>query len=98
MYSVGGRGVISVVSNPAPALTGALYRDYRAGRLDAAASGQIALRSLIESLFCEANPQPVKMAMHLLGMMSAAVRPPLVIATEDARRRLKDDLARLDLL
>ncbi len=98
MYSVGGRGVISVVSNPAPARTAALYRDYRAGRIDDAAAGQIALRGLIDSLFCEANPQPAKMAMHLLGAMSPVVRQPLLTASEAARDRLVSDLTALGLL
>ncbi len=98
MYAVGGRGVISVVSNVAPALTGKLYRDYRAGDIDAAASGQVALRALIESLFCEANPQPAKMAMHLLGRMGPHVRLPLQTATEGTSLRLEADLRALNLL
>ena len=95
MYAVGGRGVISVVSNCAPALTAALYRDYRAGRVQEAARGQVALRSLIESLFCESNPQPAKMAMHLLGLMEPVTRLPLLTACEATRARLRRDLKSL---
>lgn len=98
MYSVGGVGVISVVSNPAPALTAALYRDFRAGKIDAAAQGQIALRGLISALFCEANPQPAKMAMHLLGTCSPVVRMPLHTALDSTRERLVTELTRLGLL
>ena len=98
MYSVGGHGVISVVSNVAPAATSKLYRDFKSGDVVAAAAGQIALRALIESLFCEANPQPAKMAMHLMGAMSPATRLPLVTASDATRERLADDLNRLGLL
>lgn len=98
MYAVGGKGVISVVSNVAPALTCALYRDYRAGKTRAAATGQVRLRALIDSLFCEANPQPAKMALHLMGMMTPVARLPLITATDATRARLSDDLAALGLL
>ncbi len=98
MYSVGGRGVISVVSNCAPALTVALYRQHRAGQTSTAGRGQIALRALIETLFSEPNPQPAKMAMHLLEMMSPVTRLPLQTASEATRARLMSDMSALGLL
>ena len=98
LYAVGGHGVISVMSNPAPALTAALYRDFRAGRIDAAAKGQQALHPLIKTLFSEPNPQPAKMAMHLLGVMNPDVRMPLVTASEATRVALERDLRALGLL
>lgn len=97
-YSVGGRGVISVMSNPAPAQTAALYRDFRAGRVDAAARGQVALHALIRTLFSEPNPQPAKMAMHLLGLMSPAARLPLLTAGPATAAQLRLDLQGLGLL
>ena len=97
MYAVGGRGVISVVSNCAPALTAALYRDFRAGRTDAAGRGQVALRSLIDTLFNEPNPQPAKMAMHLLGLMLPVTRLPLLTASDATRTRIARDLRDLGL-
>ena len=98
LFAVGGHGVISVMSNPAPALTAALYRDFRAGRLDAAAKGQQALHPLIKTLFSEPNPQPAKMAMHLLGLMNPDVRMPLVTASAATREALTRDLQTLGLL
>ncbi len=97
MYAVGGRGVISVVSNCAPLQTAALYRDFRAGRIDAAAQGQIALRSLIAALFSEANPQPIKAAMAALGMMQGHVRLPLLQASPEADAKVRRELERLGL-
>ena len=97
-YAVGGHGVISVMSNPAPAQTAALYRDFRAGRVDAAAKGQQALLPLIRTLFSEPNPQPAKMAMHLLGVMEPHTRLPLVTASEATRAALQQNLTELGLL
>ena len=98
IYSVGGHGIISVVSNPAPALTAALYRDARAGRVAAAAQGQVALRALIAALFCESNPQPVKMAMHLLGLIAPCTRLPLLTASPSATEAVRAAMAQLGLL
>ncbi len=98
LFAVGGHGVISVMSNPAPALTAALYRDFRAGRIDAATKGQQALHPLIKTLFSEPNPQPAKMAMHLLGVMNPDVRLPLVTASAATRAALERDLRALGLL
>jgi len=98
MYAVGGRGVISVVSNPAPAQTAALYRLYRAGRVDEAARAQVALLPLIKTLFSEPNPQPCKMAMHLLGLMAPGLRLPMLAAQATTAQALRRDLAELGLL
>ncbi len=98
MYSVGGHGVISVVSNVAPVQTAALYRDYRAGRLAEAADGQLALHPLIKTLFAEPNPQPCKMALHLLGVMEPVARLPLMTAQTSTSAQLRRELATLGLL
>ena len=97
MYSVGCKGVISVVSNPAPALTAALYRDFVAGRTRDAGRGQVALHNLIKVLFSEPNPQPAKMAMHLLGVMAPVARLPLLTATPATREALLRELTTLGL-
>jgi 4-hydroxy-tetrahydrodipicolinate synthase len=98
IYSVGGKGVISVVSNPAPALTAALYNDFRAGRVTEAGQGQVALHGFIKTLFSEPNPQPAKMAMHLLGILGPATRLPLQTASEATARQLRKDMLALGLL
>ena len=97
-YAVGGRGVISVVSNVAPAHTSALWRHYAAGDAQAAARAQVALLPLIKILFSEPNPQPAKMAMHLLGLMQPGCRLPLTEATGATRTALEVALRDLSLL
>jgi 4-hydroxy-tetrahydrodipicolinate synthase len=98
MYSLGARGVISVVSNVAPARTAALWRDFAGGRTAAAAAGQIDLAPLVKTLFSEPNPQPCKMALALLGLMAPAARLPLVTATEATETLLRADLIALGMM
>ncbi len=97
-YAVGGRGVISVVSNVAPARTAALWRDFSAGETEKAARGQVALLPLIKALFSEPNPQPAKLAMHLIGLMTPVCRLPLVTATDATRAALSAELRQLGLM
>lgn len=97
-YAVGGRGVISVVSNVAPARTAALWNDFHAGRVADAAKGQVELLALIKLLFSEPNPQPAKMAMSLLGIMKPVARLPLIEATTATRQGLQAELSRLGLV
>lgn len=75
--ATGGDGVISVVSNPAPALLRALISAYTAGDLAEAQRLNFQQLRLTRLLFRDANPIPVKLAMHLLGRASPEVRSPL---------------------
>lgn len=97
-YAVGGAGVISVVSNCAPAHTAALYRLFSSGQAEAAGKAQVALLPLIRALFSEPNPQPAKMAMHLLGLCEPVTRLPLLTAGEQTKDKLKECLTNLGLL
>lgn len=77
LWAVGGDGVISVVSNPAPALIRALWDAFAAGELTRAQALNFRQLPLTRLLFAEANPIPVKAAMHLLGHCGPDVRSPL---------------------
>lgn len=77
ILSVGGRGVISVLSNVAPKDTHLICQLYFEGKVEAAAKLQIDYSDLVDALFCEVNPIPVKAAMKLLGWNVGAVRMPL---------------------
>ena len=92
LLSLGGRGVISVVSNLCPARMTRLCRLWREGRCAEAAAEQIALVPLCDALFCEVNPIPVKAAMEMAGLCSAEVRLPLAPADERVRARVSDAL------
>lgn len=77
MLSAGAAGVISVASNIVPKEIGDVVRLYFAGKTQAAMELHDRLLPLIDQLFTEVNPIPVKMAAHLLGLGSAIVRAPL---------------------
>jgi 4-hydroxy-tetrahydrodipicolinate synthase len=77
ILSLGGKGVISVLANVAPQDTHLICQLYFEGKVDAAAKLQIDYIDLIDTLFCEVNPIPVKAAMKLLGWNVGSVRMPL---------------------
>ena len=77
ILSVGGKGVISVLSNVAPKATHDMCRLYFEGKVEEAAKIQIDYMDLIEALFSEVNPIPVKTAMRRLGYDAGPLRMPL---------------------
>ena len=87
--SLGGQGVISVVSNIEPVKTQAMAMSALDGDFDTAAALQIELLPLIEHLFCEVNPIPVKAAMKLIGYDCGECRLPLTPASPETRKELK---------
>ncbi len=94
VLSLGGSGVISVVSNLYPELMQALVSAGLDGDFDTAADLQLRLLSLIRALFREVNPIPVKAAMELLGWDCGRCRLPLTRATEETVVELKKLLPR----
>lgn len=87
--SLGAKGVISVVSNLFPEETKAMADGALDGDYDTAAALQIGLMPLIDALFSQPNPIPVKEAMTLLGYDCGPCRLPLSPLSEDQRRRLQ---------
>ena len=77
ILSLGGQGVISVLSNVAPAETNAMVKAALSGDFNTAAALQIQLLPLIKLLFCEVNPIPVKAAMKMIGFDCGSCRLPL---------------------
>lgn len=78
LLSVGGAGVISVLSNIAPKRTVAVWDAWQRGDVAAARKEHAALYALVGWLFAESNPVPCKMALAALGLCSATLRLPLV--------------------
>ncbi len=77
IMSVGGQGVISVLSNLMPKETSRLCHRFLEGDVKGAARRQLELMPLIDALFCEVNPIPVKAAMAAMGWCENCVRLPL---------------------
>ncbi len=89
IMSVGGIGVISVLSNIMPKKTMEICNRFFAGDVKGAAKLQLELLPLINALFCEVNPIPVKAAMSLMGWCENYVRLPLVPMEESHFNHLK---------
>ena len=95
VMALGGKGVISVLSNVLPVETQAMAKAALDGDFDTAASLQISLQPLIELLFCEVNPIPVKEALHLLGYDCGSCRLPLTKLTQENRKKLAEILLQM---
>lgn len=77
IMSLGGIGVISVAANVAPSYMHNLCLNYLNGEIEEARRMQIKLIELVDALFCEVNPIPVKHAMNIMGMNAGPMRRPL---------------------
>ena len=77
IMSLGGKGVISVLSNVAPKETHEIVMDYINGNVASSCKKQLDAIELIKALFCEVNPIPVKHAMNLMGYEVGPLRGPL---------------------
>lgn len=87
--ALGGSGVISVVSNIAPAEMSDLVSLTAAGELEPARALQARLYPVIKAMFLETNPIPVKKALSIMGMIDDELRLPLVSMTEELVPELK---------
>lgn len=92
VMSLGGAGVISVLSNIAPEKTKAMTDAALDGDFDTASALQIQLLPLIQSLFSEVNPIPVKAAMKEIGFDCGPCRLPLTPMSREKFQKLKDVL------
>ncbi len=98
IMSLGGLGVISVVSNILPAAIHNLCQNYWVGNTKIATAAQIKYMGLIKALFCDVNPVPVKTAMNLLGLNVGPCRLPLYPMNENNFYLLKEKLTECNLL
>ncbi|MBE6798004.1 MAG: 4-hydroxy-tetrahydrodipicolinate synthase [Ruminococcaceae bacterium] len=98
MLSVGGSGVISVLSNVAPADTHKMCEEYFKGNVKEAADLQIKYISLINALFSDVNPIPVKEALNIMGFNAGPCRLPLVPMNDAKRAALVDELKKVGLV
>lgn len=98
MMSLGGLGVISVVSNVAPKLMHDMCKLFFDGKLKEAADLQIGINELVDALFAEVNPIPVKAAMNMLGYKAGPVKLPLIEASTATKEKLAKAMKELNIL
>lgn len=98
ILSLGGKGVISVLSNIAPQETHDLVMKFLNGDVKGSQKLQMKYMDVIHKLFCEVNPIPVKRAMAELGYGANAVRRPLTEMEEDHARELIEAMKKVGIL
>ena len=98
LLSIGGSGVISVLSNVAPRQTADICKKWFAGDVKGAWEEQKRALPLIHSLFMEVNPIPVKAGMNLQGKAVGGLRLPLTEMEEAHQEVLKEEMRRYGIL
>lgn len=98
LLSVGGLGVISTIGNIAPKQTSQMVHDYLQGDLKKAKDMQLTQKPLIDAIFAEVNPVPIKAAVSLLGKCELHYRLPLGVPEDATVDRLKKEMTAFGLL
>lgn len=89
ILSLGGLGVISVLSNIEPKFTHDMVMNYLEGKKEKALEAQLKCLPLVEALFCEVNPIPVKEALDILGYDYGIPRLPLIPMSKAGKEKLE---------
>ena len=97
VLSLGGKGVISVLSNILPAQTHEITASYMRGDADTSRKLQLQYLPLIRALFCEVNPIPIKKAMNLMGMEVGGLRMPLSEMEPANASRLAEEMRKVGI-
>ncbi len=92
VLGIGGKGIISVLSNLLPADVKVVVNKFNVGKFKEAQQRFYKLLPLCRAMFFETNPIPIKAAMEMAGLCSSEVRLPLVPLSDDNRKKLKDAL------
>ena len=92
ILSLGGIGVISVLANILPKETHDIVEKYLSGDVEESRKLQLSLNELVNSLFIEVNPIPVKAAMNLMGMEAGELRLPLTDISEQNLEVLRKNM------
>lgn len=98
ILSLGGAGVISVLSNVMPKATSDMCRLFFEGDVDGARKLQLELLPLVKALFCEVNPIPVKAAMSAMGYCENYVRLPLTVMERENEAKLLAEMKKQGLI
>lgn len=98
LLSLGGIGVISVLSNVMPKLTHDMVMSYLNGDVKLSRQLQLSVMNLNKALFCEVNPIPVKEALNMMGWNAGAVRSPLCEMEPQHKELLRKELAAMKLI
>ena len=97
IMSLGGKGCISVLSNLLPKESANMCKDFREGNIKTAAAAQLKYIPLINALFIEVNPIPVKAAMAKIGFCKDYLRSPLTVMEDNTRAVLFEEMRKVGI-
>ena len=98
ILSLGGIGVISVLSNIAPEYTHNIVQNYFDKNIEESSKMQLNAIKLVQALFCEVNPIPIKEALNLLGYNCGIPRLPLIPMSDNKKEVLKKEMQNFGIL
>ncbi len=98
ILSIGGSGVISVFANILPEITHNIVADFLNGNIEESRAAQLKYLEVINDLFLEVNPIPVKAAMNMMGLQAGSLRLPLYEMSESAKAKLERALREVGAL
>lgn len=98
VLSVGGIGVISVLSNIMPEYTHNIVSDFLNGNIKKAIDAQLNVIPLVNALFCEVNPIPVKAALNIMGYNFGTPRLPLIEMSDKNKEVLRNEMTKLNII
>lgn len=98
VLSLGGKGVISVLSNVMPKYTHDMTKKYLEGNVEQATKMQLDVIDLIDALFVEVNPIPVKYALNLMGFNFGKPRLPLIELSDKNKKIMEDVMKKHELI
>lgn len=98
VLSLGGKGVISVLSNILPKETHDMVASYLEGDVAKSCEMQLKYFDLVKALFCEVNPIPVKKSLNLMGMEVGSLRLPLTEMEDANAKRLEEEMRKAGVI
>ena len=98
LMALGGKGVISVVTNIIPDKMSALVRHMLAGEIDKARAIHFEIFELCQAMFVETNPIPIKAALGLMGKIEPEFRLPLCPPASASLEKIRNALSKLNLI
>ena len=98
LLSLGGDGYISVIANIMPAESVEMTRSWFAGDVKRAADLQLSMKPIIDSMFADVNPVPVKVALAKMGMIKPYFRLPLCPPSDEVDQRIEREMKAMGLI
>lgn len=98
IFALGGKGIISVLANVLPKETHQIYADYASGNAESSRIAFLHYMELMDALFMDVNPIPVKAAMNLIGVDCGECRLPLTCMNAEALEKLASTLRKYELM